>query len=209
MLRLIFGVRTRFACPARGISPIPSARILLLVTACLAAASPTLYGQVSITGTIAGSVTDASQAVLPTATVTLKDEGTGIQKTTATNGSGNFAFRDLNLGSYQVTVSLQRFQTAVYNKVIVEAGRTTDVRVQLAIGALSKTSLEGLRPSSSARPTSFRARSRTRISTSCRLADGTYWIRAARAGRRHATWRDPTSRHAFQRHARGNDQSDS
>ena len=60
------------------------------------------------------------------------------QKTTVTNGDGAFAFRDLNFGTYQVTVKLPGFQSAVYNKVIVEAGRTTDLRVRLAVGGLER-----------------------------------------------------------------------
>ena len=43
--------------------------------------------------------------MLPGATVMLKDEGTGITKETVTNESGAFAFRDLNFGTYQVTVN--------------------------------------------------------------------------------------------------------
>ena len=44
--------------------------------------------QVSITGTIAGTVTDTTDSVVPGATVALKDEGTGVQKQTVTNDTG-------------------------------------------------------------------------------------------------------------------------
>ena len=87
--------------------------------------------QVSITGSIAGTVMDTSDAVLPGAAVNLRDESTGIEKSTVTNTTGAFAFRDLNLGSYQITVNLSGFRSALYNKVIVEAGRTTDLRIKL------------------------------------------------------------------------------
>lgn len=147
MLQLFPGMRVWLPRPVHGVALLVAARNLALVVACLAAGSDVSYAQVSITGMIAGSVTDTSQAVLPNVTVTLTDEGTGIQKITATNASGAFAFRDLNLGSYQVTVALQEFQTAIYNKVIVEAGRTTDVRVELAIGALKQSvTVEGRTP---------------------------------------------------------------
>ena len=147
MFRRFFGTRAGLACPLFGGALLWVAPNLLLVTACLAAASVTSYAQVSITGAVAGSVTDISQGFLPNATVSLKDEGTGIQKTTATSGSGSFAFRNLNFGSYQITVALEGFQTAVYNKVIVEAGRTTDVRVKLTIGAITQTvTVEGRTP---------------------------------------------------------------
>ena len=119
----------------------------VIVAASLLLISAPGYAQVSITGAVAGTVTDSSDAVLPGVTVVLRDEGTGIQKTTVTNEAGDFAFRDLSFGSYQVTITLQGFQSAVYNKVIVEAGRTTDLRVKLAVGAIEQNvTVEGRTP---------------------------------------------------------------
>ena len=103
--------------------------------------------QVSITGIIAGRVVDSTDALVPGATVSLLDEGTGRQKTAVTDADGAFAFRDLNFGTYQVTVKLQGFQSAVYNKVVVEAGRTTDLRVRLAVGTIGESiTVEGKTP---------------------------------------------------------------
>ena len=96
-----------------------------LVAAALLICTSAASAQVSITGAIAGTVRDDSDAVIPGASVQLLDEGTGVQKQTVTNQSGDFAFRDLSSGSYQVTVALAGFQTAIYKKVIVESGRTT------------------------------------------------------------------------------------
>jgi hypothetical protein len=105
------------------------------------------HAQVSITGGIAGTVLDSTDAVLPGATVTLMDEGTGRTKTAVTNPDGVFAFRDLNFGTYQVTVKLQGFHAAIYNKVIVEAGRTTDIRVRLSVGGVEQNiTVEGKTP---------------------------------------------------------------
>ena len=102
---------------------------LLGCIAVLAWSTPAV-AQVSITGAIAGTVTDGTDAV-PGATVMLKDEGTGTKKETTTNDAGAFAFRDLSFGKYQITVTLQGFQTALYKKVVVESARTTDLRIQL------------------------------------------------------------------------------
>ena len=103
--------------------------------------------QVSITGIIAGRVVDSTDALVPGATVSLLDEGTGTQKTAVTDADGAFAFRDLNFGTYQITVKLQGFQSAVYNKVVVEAGRTTDLRVRLAVGTIGESiTVEGKTP---------------------------------------------------------------
>ena len=70
--------------------------VCVAVLGCATAA----HAQVSITGAIAGTVMDPSDAVLPGATVSLRDEGTGREKNTVTNADGAFAFRDLNFGSY-------------------------------------------------------------------------------------------------------------
>lgn len=121
-------------------------RTSLLVGVALIAAAPA-FAQVSITGTIAGTVTDTTDAVITGASVNLKDEGTGLQKTSVTDGQGAFAFRELNFGTYQVTVTLQGFKTAIYKKVLVESGRTTDLRIRLAVGGLEDTiTVEGATP---------------------------------------------------------------
>src|SRR5262245_43703344 len=112
-------------------------RLTLYVCLISLLASPAL-AQVSITGGIAGTVTDTSDAVVPGASVNLKDEGTGLEKSAVTDGQGVFAFRDLNFGSYQVTVSLQGFKTALYKKVSVESGRVTDLRIRLSVGGLEQ-----------------------------------------------------------------------
>lgn len=122
-------------------------RIGLLVCAALVAWSLPATAQVRIVGAISGSVTDASDLVVPGARVVLKDEATGAEKETVTNESGAFSFPDLNSGSYKVSVILQGFQTAVYNKVIVESSRTTDLRVKLHVGGLDETiTVEGATP---------------------------------------------------------------
>lgn len=112
--------------------------VLLFVSAWLAGPGPA-DAQVRITGAITGTVTDSSGLVVPGASALLKDERTGIGKQTVTNQSGSFTFPDLNFGSYEVTVTLQGFRTAVVRNVIVESSRTTDLRIPLEIGAVGES----------------------------------------------------------------------
>src|SRR5262245_60842638 len=122
-------------------------RIFLLCAALLLVCASVATAQVSITGAVSGTVMDTSDAILPGATVQLKDEGTGALRESVTNPSGAFAFHNLAFGSYEVTVKLQGFRTALYKKVIVEAGRTTDLRIKLSLGALTETiTVEGSTP---------------------------------------------------------------
>jgi hypothetical protein len=105
------------------------------------------HAQVSITGGIAGTVLDSTDALVPGATVTVVDLARARKRRPARTRTGAFAFRDLNFGSYSVTVALQGFQSAVYNKVIVEAGRTTDLRVRLTVGVVGENiTVEGKTP---------------------------------------------------------------
>src|SRR4051812_28964583 len=110
----------------------------LIALAGLLAARPA-HAQVRITGAITGTVSDNSGAVVPGATVQLVDEGTRQTKDTVTNGQGVFQFPDLNSGRYTVTVTLQGFQTSKFDHVVVEASRSTDLRVKLAVGAATET----------------------------------------------------------------------
>ncbi|OFW10625.1 MAG: hypothetical protein A3H96_01375 [Acidobacteria bacterium RIFCSPLOWO2_02_FULL_67_36] len=122
-------------------------RLGVILCAALLAATPAAWAQVRITGAIAGTVKDSSGAVVPGAAVVLKDEGTNATQEAVTNNSGLFLFPDLNHGTFQITVRLEGFQTAVVNKVIVEAGRNTDLVVKLAIGSIGETiTVEGASP---------------------------------------------------------------
>jgi hypothetical protein len=122
-------------------------RIGVLVCATFVALAGSSTAQVRITGAISGTVTDSSDAVIPGATVQLKDEGTGITKETVSNESGLFSFPDLNHGSYQITVKLSGFQTAMVSKIVVEAGLTTDLRIRLSVGNLEEVvTVEGASP---------------------------------------------------------------
>ena len=85
----------------------------LAVAVAVLAWATAAQAQVSITGIIAGRVVDSTDALVPGATVSLLDEGTGRQKTAVTDADGAFAFRDLNFGTYQVTVKLQGFQSGL------------------------------------------------------------------------------------------------
>jgi hypothetical protein len=124
-----------------------TATIAWLVCLAYSVAAPPVHAQVRIVGAITGVVSDNSDLIVPGARVQLKDEGTGIEKETETNASGGFTFPDLNFGSYQVTVTLQGFHTAIYKNVIVESSRTTDLRIKLAVGGVDEVlQVEGVAP---------------------------------------------------------------
>ena len=107
----------------------------LLVLAWLVLASVGAYAQQS-TGNVLGTVTDASGAVLPGATITISGEaGT---RTTISGADGTFRFLNIDYGDYKVAVSLQGFGTANRNVSIVTGANAT-VAVALSVGGKTET----------------------------------------------------------------------
>lgn len=113
------------------------------------AASSIAFAQVSAgtAGRIHGVVTDSSGAVVPGAKLVAKDLSTGIETTVASEKDGNYTFLSLQPSSYQITVTLSGFQTAVYNGVLVDASRITDQPVTLQVGSVSdRVEVSGVAP---------------------------------------------------------------
>ena len=121
--------------------------IPLLLAAILILGCQSAYAQLRTTGSIAGSIHDPSGAVVPSANVTLKDEGTGISKETTATDLGTFLFPDLSHGMYQVTVTVAGFQQSVVNHVEVVASQNTDVPIALKVGQTTESVIvEGVAP---------------------------------------------------------------
>ena len=81
-----------------------------LTVAVLLSSSPAFAQRA--TATLRGTVTDASKAVVPGATVTVTNEETGLSRTLVTNESGSFVASDLPIGLYRAVVELAGFKTA-------------------------------------------------------------------------------------------------
>ena len=92
-------------------------------------------------GSINGAVTDPSGAVVPNATVKVTEIATGQDHTMTTTSDGAFAFQDLALGFYKVTVNATGFPTYTVDKVEVVAGQIYTLQVRLTLQQQS-TSVE-------------------------------------------------------------------
>ncbi len=90
------------------------------------------------TGDIVGRVTDQSGAVLPGATVTVQNAGTGDVRTTNAGDTGDYLVTLLPLGNYVVRIELQGFSTQE-SKVALRSGERLRVDGRLAIGSVSET----------------------------------------------------------------------
>ena len=97
------------------------------------AAAQVLYG--SMTGTI----TDASGAAIPGATVTIKDEQTGLALIAVTDSTGTYNIRNITGGTYTLRAALQGFKEFVQTGIPVTAGSAVRINGELQIGALSES----------------------------------------------------------------------
>ncbi|MFY9979674.1 MAG: TonB-dependent receptor [Candidatus Sulfotelmatobacter sp.] len=88
-------------------------------------------------GTILGTVTDPSGAVIAGAKVTVKNTGTGLERTTETSADGSYALPELPIGTYTVTVTLSGFETFVANGIAVDVATQRRVDAALKTGAVS------------------------------------------------------------------------
>ncbi len=94
--------------------------------------------QITTTG-IRGITRDQSGAVIPNATIKLVDNSTGVERATVSSSDGGFLFPNLQFGSYKLTATAAGFQNMVIAAITVESGRTTDVSVDMKVGAAAET----------------------------------------------------------------------
>ena len=94
---------------------------------------------VVLTGAISGRVTDPSEAVIPSAPVTLRNLATGVEQHSASNHAGFYQFSALMPGTYSVTVTREGFRDVVA-LVRVLVGNTTIQDFKLRVGAGGATS---------------------------------------------------------------------
>src|SRR5580698_5215950 len=86
------------------------------------------------TGTITGTVTDQSGAVIPHAAVTITNTGTGIVTTATTGDNGLFTVPALPFGNYTVSASARQFGKAASKTFVVNVGATACVDLKLSVG---------------------------------------------------------------------------
>ncbi|MFC5865457.1 carboxypeptidase regulatory-like domain-containing protein [Acidicapsa dinghuensis] len=95
----------------------------------------------TVTGSVRGTVTDSSGAIVAGATVTAMNAATGVQTKDTTNPAGEYSIRFLQIGNYTITVEASGFNKANYGPFPLEIDQTAKVDIALKVGAAS-TSVE-------------------------------------------------------------------
>ncbi|MFT4111808.1 carboxypeptidase regulatory-like domain-containing protein [Silvibacterium sp.] len=107
--------------------------VLMLVTACIPAMAQT------VTGSIRGTITDPSGAIVPNAKVTATNTATSVNTVATTNGAGEYSVRFLQIGQYTITVEAQGFNTAHYGPFALEIDQDAKIDIPLTVGNTSTT----------------------------------------------------------------------
>ena len=89
-------------------------------------------------GTITGTVTDQSGAVVPGAKVTVKEVSTQAESTTVTNARGYYTIPYLAPGTYDVTAESKGFSTETISGVHLTVDLSTSIDLKLALGTVSQ-----------------------------------------------------------------------
>ena len=106
--------------------------LLILVSAASAASSQVLYGS------LVGTVTDETGAVVPKAVVTVTNTATGLAREGVADDSGYYAIRNLQEGVYDVSVSAGGFRPYTQKNVTVSINVVTRVDAAIQLGGLNE-----------------------------------------------------------------------
>jgi len=109
----------------------------VVVFAALSALGSSAHAQ-SI-ATLKGRVTDASGAIVRGATISVRDEDTGVQRSSTSDPTGEYQFAFLAADTYRIDVQASGFRSEVLPRLVVEVGRTIVHDFQLQIGDVTET----------------------------------------------------------------------
>ncbi len=90
-------------------------------------------------GSISGTVSDASGAVIPGVAITVIHTDTNQTRELITNEAGNYEVPLLQIGQYRITAELPGFRTAVRDGVRLSVGDRVRVDIELVVGQLAET----------------------------------------------------------------------
>ncbi|HTL17950.1 MAG TPA: carboxypeptidase-like regulatory domain-containing protein, partial [Patescibacteria group bacterium] len=114
-------------------------RIILCLSMLLTAMTGRSFAQGGATGTVLGTVTDSTGAIVPNVKITVTNTQTGVAFQTVTSSAGDFNAPGLNPGSYKVTAEAKGFQKAASAAFTLTVNQHARIDVSLKPGAVTET----------------------------------------------------------------------
>jgi len=90
------------------------------------------------TGSISGTVTDSTGAVVSGTVLDIKNVDTGISRDVTADGSGHYSVQQLALGKYEITAKADGFQTLTRSGITLTIGRDATVDISLQVGTVTQ-----------------------------------------------------------------------
>ncbi len=116
-------------------------RLLSLFALAALCASATLAQTQAVNGSIRGRVTDQAGSPVPAAAVDAQSPDTGAARSFSTGEDGYFVFPNLPLGSWNVTIRKEGFETMKTTGINLSVGTQAEINAQMVVGQVS-TSIE-------------------------------------------------------------------
>ncbi|HEV2462623.1 MAG TPA: carboxypeptidase-like regulatory domain-containing protein [Acidobacteriaceae bacterium] len=113
-------------------------RLGLLAAVSLALFLPSAKAQ-TVYGSMAGTVSDSTGAVIPNAKIQAKNETTGTVSSTVSTSAGAYRFPELPIGTYDLTVTAPGFQTDSLTGIRVDLQVTTAQNITMQVGGATQT----------------------------------------------------------------------
>jgi Carboxypeptidase regulatory-like domain len=111
--------------------------IVSLGLAILALTAAPVFGQ-ALKGTVLGTVTDPTHAVIPSVSVNITEVNTNFHRMEATNESGFFAFANLDPGTYRIDIQHPGFGKMTRSGIVLDANTTVRADAELTPGGVQQ-----------------------------------------------------------------------
>ena len=123
------------------------ALFLALIACGVFAALPTDATAQSVSGTLLGTVTDVSGAVVADAKITVVNEGTGLTRTVTSDANGEYVVPSIPTGRYTVTAEVAGFKTLALSNIELGVDQRARIDLKLEVGALTESvTIEAVSP---------------------------------------------------------------
>ena len=115
------------------------AAFLACVGACVGLMMPVAMAQTAGEGAITGTVTDASGAVVPNATVTAHNVATGVDTVRVSSSAGVYQISPLIIGTYSLTVSATGFQKFTQENIVLNENQIFGLNPVIKVGSQNES----------------------------------------------------------------------